>query len=255
MNTKGQITILGEGYTPHTIAVGEDATSHQSDIFYRIMSELRVQPKVARYRNADAQRSRLAVFDLDGTLVMDELMLRMAPHIPDGQWLKKLTIEAINGTDDWEDNYQQRVQLYEGISVELLNEEVRKVTITRGAKELVECLYNQFGVMSAIVTGAWQGYADAVAKQLGIQYVFGSEWGISTGHFTGEIVGSALSPARKVEVVETLAQDLDCTMLEVTTIGDGYNDIPMLSSSGQSFIYHANAKGQLPITCLIDWFE
>lgn len=211
------------------------------------------KPLVARYRQKGFQSSRLVAFDLDGTLTEEEFMLKAGHHIPEQETLYRLTREAIEGVADWESNYRARVQLFKGYPVRELRRQTERVRITPGARDLIDRLTEELGASVALITGAWQTYAETIAHQLHIPLVFGTEWEEQNGSFTGEIKGQVRTPQIKAQVVAEVALHLGLTLGEVTAVGDGYNDLPMLASAGQAILYHAPTIEQCSIDQLIDF--
>lgn len=198
----------------------------------------RENPAILKFQQTDAIAPQLVVFDLDGTLTTEEFLLKVAQRIPQGRKLQELTTQALEGIEQWEDNYRERVKLLRGVHLSDLEPIIEEMKLSKGAKELATTLRNS-QIPMAIVTGAFQEYAESIGMRLDIPLVIGTHWVSQNGVLTGEIKGEIISPDRKVEAINHLAHLYSIKPLEIASIGDGFNDLPMLAHSGTSYLFHS----------------
>lgn len=211
------------------------------------ISEIRSGQFFCEFLDPEHNGTHLVVFDLDGTLVSKEYMIEVAFKFdPPNDQLLRLTHNATGNIPDWENNFRKRVALLKGFSVEVADKLFRSQYSDYGAKELMGTLKRK-GIATAIITGAYETYAQSIAKRFGIDYAFGTEFEKKDGRFTGEVVGDVLSPEMKTSRMLSLCEELGISPLQVTVIGDGYNDIEMMLHAGQTIIYKSipNAEHDL----------
>lgn len=213
------------------------------------VSLARITPTVIRVTNSSYSSTKLVALDLDGTLTSVEYMNRLAEFTNNSHILKSLTNSAIEGKVQWGQNFIERVKLLKGLPVEIANNVANEIPLATGAKEFIDDLKNR-GISIIIITGAYQGLAEAISKKLQIDEIYSSQFEIKNDLFTGEIKTPFLTPENKAKKLMEIISRKGFSPIECTAIGDSYNDIPMLSSAGQALIYHAIQKAPLPLTFL-----
>lgn len=209
------------------------------DLLCRLLDLARQRPIIIRYTKKSFTTPKLVIFDLDSTLVRAEFMahIGMAEErdLERKEKLMLLTREALNGEGEWRRNFAQRVRLLKGMEVELLKSYYQELPLSEGAKELMAML-RSYKVPTAIVSGAWRAYVQYIAEYLQIDESFGSVWEHNNGVLTGNIVGEPMDPQAKARVMQELADKYGITTDEIVVIADGYNDVPMMSKAGCSFM-------------------
>lgn len=228
-------------------------TSNKEEVISILKKHLhkaRVTPTIVNLRHHRYIGTKLAVFDLDGTLTSQEYMDRLAEVSPNKELLQRLTQEAVEGgCSDWEENFRQRVQLLAGIPQAIADEVAHNIPLACGVRQMIQDLKNR-GISLAIITGAYQGLASSVANRLGIREYYSSHLEVKDGVLTGSIIGSPLSPEKKVHRLRHLLYQKGLSPMSCTAIGDSTNDLPMLTECGQSLLYHAIQTNPLPINTL-----
>ena len=112
------------------------------------------------------------------------------------------------------------------------------MALNEGAHRLIRAL-KHFGYKTAILSGGFQYVGEHLREELGIDYVFANELEVVDGIMTGEIVGGIVDAARKAALLEEIAASEGIALEQTIAIGDGANDLPMLSRAGLGVAYHA----------------
>lgn len=214
---------------------------------------VRTNPSILQAYSNQQQTTRLVALDLDGTLTQAEFMQELASHLPQPLQdnLYKLTQYAVEGTSiNWESNFIQRVNLLQGLPESTALTIAQNIPLAPNAKEFIQALHER-GISTAIITGAYQGIAHSVARQLGIQHVYCSQFQVQHHKFTGHIIPPILTPLGKATALQNLLHQLQISPQECTAIGDSFNDLPMLTLAGQALLYHAKQPAPLPLTDLL----
>lgn len=214
-----------------------------------LIDHARTEEVLIQYTSPSFTRPKLVAFDLDGTLIAGEFMHTIATQGVNPEVEKELcclTEKALNGVEDWSDNYKRRVALLEGLNVKVLENIYRSLPLAAGADELIAFLKSQ-GVKTAIISGAWSDYANYVARITGIDHCFATSWELDSGCVTGRIIGPILSPEAKWKVLKKLATEHNIAPDEIVVVADGYNDIEMMTQVGSSILLHATTHHPLSL--------
>jgi len=181
---------------------------------------------------------RLVCFDMDSTLIQGEAIDLMAEAAGVGDQVSAITAKTMNGEIDFKESFRQRLGLLKGLPVSKLETIDDKIEITRGAERLVQHL-NQMGYRTAILSGGFTWFAERLQKRLGIDHVFANELEIENGALTGRVTGEIVDEAKKAQLLQSIAATEGLRLEQVIAVGDGANDIPMLSMAGLGIAFHA----------------
>jgi phosphoserine phosphatase len=194
---------------------------------------------VAVQREGIGRRAkRLVVIDVDSTLVQHEVIDLLADEAGCAAEVAALTAAAMSGELDFESALRQRVQLLAGLEVSALDRAWERLTLTPGARTFVRTL-KRLGFRTAIVSGGFTTFTDRLRAELGIDYAFANDLEIVDGRLTGKLEGPIVDRSRKAEILAEVAR-LDGVPLEQTVaIGDGANDLDMLSLAGLGIAFNA----------------
>ena len=184
---------------------------------------------------------RLVCFDMDSTLIQSEVIDMMAAAAGVGTQVSEITASAMRGEMDFKQSFKKRMALLEGLSVDKLDRIDRELKITDGAEKLISNL-RLLGYKTAILSGGFEFFATRLARRLGIDYVHANQLDVADGKLTGNICGEIVDDQRKAELLRSIAESEGIQVQQVIAVGDGANDIPMLSAAGLGIAFHAKPK-------------
>ena len=181
---------------------------------------------------------RVVCFDMDSTLIRTEVIDMMAEAAGVGEQVSAITAQAMNGEIDFSESFARRMQLLKGLPVMELEKINQKLTITEGAERLLHNL-RRLGYTTAIISGGFTWFAQRLAQRLNIDHVHANELEVVDGKVTGRVTGDIVNEARKAELLRAIAKDEGVRLEQVIAVGDGANDIPMLSAAGLGIAFLA----------------
>lgn len=181
---------------------------------------------------------RLVAFDMDSTLIEAEVIDELAKLAGVGEQVSAITERAMRGEIDFSESFRARVALLEGLEESALDRVASELKITEGAEHLISTL-RTLGYKTAILSGGFTYFAKHLQARLGMDYVYANELDIAQGVVTGKIQGEIVDGARKAQLLQQLADDLGIDLQQVIAVGDGANDLPMLSIAGLGIAFRA----------------
>jgi phosphoserine phosphatase len=185
------------------------------------------------------QRRRMVVFDMDSTIIQNEVINDLAKVANVGEAVSAITHKAMNGEIDFKQALRERVKLLEGLPLSVLEEVAESMRLTPGAQQLVSTL-KAMGFKVALITGGFSYFADRLKERLGFDYVFANELEIKDGVLTGQVKGRIIDAQAKGEIVKELARKEGLTREEIVAVGDGANDQIMLKNAGLGIAFNAS---------------
>ncbi|KAJ2959525.1 hypothetical protein NQZ79_g5035 [Umbelopsis isabellina] len=188
--------------------------------------------------NVFRKNKRLVVFDMDSTLIQQEVIDEIARHAGVMTKVSAITEAAMNGEIDFKESLRRRVALLQGTSVEVLNTVRDNLTFTEGAKYLCRAL-KRLGFKLAVISGGFLPLANYVKAELGLDYAFANQVSSDGLFLTGETVGATVDGMRKAELLEVIAQAEGVSLDQVIAVGDGANDLWMLGKAGLGIAFNA----------------
>ncbi len=218
----------------------KDKTKMQSDIL-RLTSELNFDVSMQEdtmYRRC----RRLICFDMDSTLIRTEVIDELADRAGVGPEVRAITESAMRGEIDFCESFTRRVALLKGLDVSVMKEIADNLPITEGVEKLMSVL-KRSGYKTAILSGGFTYFGQSLKNRFGFDYVYANELEIGPdGKLTGRYVGDIVDGKRKRELLKLLAQVENIDIAQTIAVGDGANDLPMLSEAGLGIAFHAKPK-------------
>ena len=199
------------------------------------------------------RRKRLLVADMDSTIILQECIDEMAAAADAGQIVSEITARAMNGEIDFDEALRQRVKLLKDMPAnELERVWQERINFTPGAETLVSTM-KKFGCTAVLISGGFTAFTRRVAETLGFDRQFANTLLIENGVLTGTVSEPVLGKNAKVEILQSVLNDCSLSAEDVIAVGDGSNDIPMLSMAGTGIAFHAkpavNACIPMQIRC------
>jgi phosphoserine phosphatase len=186
------------------------------------------------YRHA----RRLVVFDMDSTLIQGEVINALAERAGVGDKVARITAAAMNGEMDFKESFSRRVALLKGLDAEVLKETARNLVLTEGAERVIETL-KKLGYKIGIISGGFDFFGEYLQSKLGLDYVFANVLEVENGRISGNIRGDIIDGPKKAELLKTIATVENISLQQTIAVGDGANDLPMISIAGLGIAFHA----------------
>ncbi|GAA0316765.1 phosphoserine phosphatase SerB [Psychrobacter aestuarii] len=181
---------------------------------------------------------KLACFDMDSTLIEQEVIVELAKTAGIGEQVEAITESAMRGEIDFDESFAKRVALLEGIPTTVLDEICARLTLSTGALTTIRAL-KSLGYHTVLVSGGFTYFAEYIADKLGIDEVHANHLDIDEDTVTGRVQLPIVNGAKKAEIVKQTAKQLGIELSQVVCVGDGANDLPMMGIADLGVAYHA----------------
>lgn len=185
---------------------------------------------------------RLICFDMDSTLIRTEVIDELADRAGVGAQVRAITESAMRGEIDFKESFTRRVALLKGLDENVMREIAESLPITEGLERMMRVL-KRSGYKTAILSGGFTYFGNYLKQKYGFDYVYANELEVGAdGKLTGRFVGDVVDGQRKKELLRLLAQVENIDLQQTIAVGDGANDLPMLSEAGLGIAFHAKPK-------------
>lgn len=181
---------------------------------------------------------RLVVFDMDSTLIENEIIDEFARKLGVYDQVASITHQAMEGKLDFNQALKKRCEMLKGLTTHEMNEVYESIQLTHGARELIRIL-KILGLKTAVLSGGFDCVVNRVKDDLGIDYAYSNSLEMRGGVATGQILPPIVNAERKAQLLEMIALQENISLEQVIAIGDGANDLPMLGRAGLGIAFNA----------------
>jgi phosphoserine phosphatase len=181
---------------------------------------------------------RLIVFDVDSTLITGEVIEMLADHTGTRAKVEEITAAAMRGELDFAESLRARVAMLEGLDAAVLDEVGAALVLTPGARTTVRTL-KRLGYRCGIVSGGFTQVTRHLVDDLELDFAAANTLEVVDGRLTGRVVGDIVDRAGKARALERFAAEYGVGLNQTVAVGDGANDIDMLSAAGLGIAFNA----------------
>ena len=213
-----------------------------------------------------SQVKGLCVMDVDGTLILEEVIDLLGREVGREEEISQITSRAMRGELDFESSLRKRVSLLAGLPVSVFEKVFNSIHLSPNAQKFVSILEKN-AILVGLVSGGFSPIVERLAKSLGITHFSANQLEVKDGLLTGKLVGQIISPQVKKETLEQWREELKRSKDRTVAIGDGANDLLMLKSAGLGIAFcakevlkkeiphHVDKRDFLEVLPLIDCLE
>jgi phosphoserine phosphatase len=187
------------------------------------------------------QATLLVVFDVDSTLIEQEVIELLADFAGKRAEVEAVTAKAMAGELDFEGSLRARVVNLEGLPASVIDRALEQITLTPGAKEAVEYIHSVGGKAGA-VSGGFIELLEPLAKKLNLDFYRANQLEIIDGVLTGKVIGEIIDKPAKAAALSEWAESLNLEISRTVAVGDGANDLDMMETAGLSVGFNAKPR-------------
>jgi phosphoserine phosphatase len=181
---------------------------------------------------------RLFAFDMDSTLIQGEVIDELAKMAGVADQVVAITESAMRGQMEFKESFRRRVGLLKGLPEGRLSELIGHIPLAEGAEQLIRAL-KVLGYKTAILSGGFTFFAKHLRERFGIDYIHANELETEDGMVTGRVSGPIIDGAGKAALLQEIAAQEKISLEQVVAVGDGANDLPMLTLAGMGIAFRA----------------
>jgi phosphoserine phosphatase len=190
-----------------------------------------VQPVAGR-------RKRLLVADMESTIIENEMLDELADFIGRRRQVSEITRRAMNGEIDFATSLKERVGLLAGVADHALERAAERIRLRAGARQLIATM-RSVGAVTALVSSGFMIFAERVAAELGFDHVEANRLDLAAGRVAGTVSAPVVTGETKRQILLALAAEHGVPLEQSMAVGDGANDLPMLTAAGMGVAFHA----------------
>ncbi len=182
---------------------------------------------------------RLAVFDMDSTLITIECIDEIADMLGIKPQVAAITEAAMRGEIAYPESLRQRVALLNGLDVAALERVyTERLRLSPGAEPLLAA-FKAAGLKILLVSGGFTFFTDKLKARLGLDFTHANRLGIDAGKLNGTVTGLIVDADEKARMLIETCQRIGCAPEQTIAFGDGANDLNMMAVAGLSVAYRA----------------
>lgn len=181
---------------------------------------------------------RLVVFDVDSTLIQGEVIEMLAARAGKEAEVREVTEAAMRGEVDFAESLRRRVATLEGLPVSVLDEVAGELLLTSGARTTIRTL-KRLGFRCGVVSGGFRTIIQRLVDELGLDFAAANELEIVDDKLTGRVIGEIIDRPGKAVALRRFADQMGIPLAQCVAIGDGANDIDMISAAGLGVAFNA----------------
>jgi phosphoserine phosphatase len=178
---------------------------------------------------------------MDSTLIEQEVIDLIAKHAGKLDQVSKITESAMAGELDFTQALSARVSLLAGLDQSVIELVRKEITLTNGAKKLIETLHKQ-GHKVGVVSGGFLDVIEPILKELNIDFYRANKLEIVNGKLTGRTEGEIIDRIAKYNSLLDFAKIEGVDLSQTVAIGDGANDLDMIEAAGLGIAFNAKPK-------------
>jgi phosphoserine phosphatase len=229
---------------PYWLARGEACEVEAFPRVSEFMVELRGHNVDAATVSIHNRRKRLLMADMDSTMIHQECIDELGVVAGVGDQIKMITAKAMHGELDFDEALRERVALLKGLDTSVIAKLLReRITFMEGGKTLLNTMRAN-GAYAALVSGGFMSFTGPVARHLGFHENRANTLLELGGKLTGEVASPVLGQQAKLDSLREIASTLGITPADAIAVGDGANDLAMLSEAGLGVALHAKPHVQ-----------
>lgn len=216
-----------------------DHKDHEQAILVaqQIKQALSNKPVDVFITHSEFRKKKLLIADMDSTIVQSETLDDLASEVGIGEQIAAITKRAMNGELVFADALNERIALLKGVSADLLEKTWQHTQLNKGAKTLVATM-KKYKAYTALISGGFTFFTQNVANVCGFNENHANRLSISDNKLDGTVIPPILGKEAKLFHLKRLTEELKINSKETVTIGDGANDLPMLTHAGLGIGYY-----------------
>ncbi|MGB6766188.1 phosphoserine phosphatase SerB [Mycobacterium sp.] len=206
-------------------------------VLTRVAAEAGVDMALEDY-SLSRRAKRLIVFDVDSTLIQQEVIELLAARAGAQDAVAAITEAAMRGELDFAESLHQRVATLAGLPAEVLDEVSEELKLTPGARTTLRTL-RRLGYHVGVVSGGFRQVIEPLAHELMLDFVAANQLEIVDDKITGRVIGPIIDRPGKAKALRDFAHQVGVPMAQTVAVGDGANDIDMLAAAGLGVAFNA----------------